>query len=175
MMKIPISEAKPAPGSHFQSQIVSQFSIHDLSYFVIIFDASISEIDAVESLVQEDITPIFCQTGASQVQVVDTFTIYGKSCAIVQYQASTQGSEADLTSLLTARELQVATLVAQGLPNKKVAKKLHISEWTVATHLRRIFAKLNVDSRAAMVYRCANYIRSLDPQRPSPKIAEFTH
>jgi DNA-binding NarL/FixJ family response regulator len=35
----------------------------------------------------------------------------------------------DLTlsvSLLTARELQIATLVAQGYPNKKVAKQLHV-------------------------------------------------
>jgi hypothetical protein len=39
--------------------------------------------------------------------------------------------------------------------NKQIAHQLHISEWTVATHLRRIFAKLGVDTRAAMVYRCA--------------------
>jgi DNA-binding CsgD family transcriptional regulator len=56
--------------------------------------------------------------------------------------------------LLTARELEVATLVASGRPNKQIASALGISEWTVSTHLRRIFAKLGVDSRAAMVARC---------------------
>jgi len=44
-------------------------------------------------------------------------------------------------------------LVAEGLPNKCISAILEISSWTVATHLRRIFAKLGVGSRAAMVAR----------------------
>jgi DNA-binding CsgD family transcriptional regulator len=55
---------------------------------------------------------------------------------------------------LTAREVQIARLVAGGLVNKQIAVELRISEWTVATHLRRIFAKLGVETRAAMVARC---------------------
>ncbi|HUM91481.1 MAG TPA: LuxR C-terminal-related transcriptional regulator [Candidatus Competibacter sp.] len=47
-----------------------------------------------------------------------------------------------------------------GRLNKQIADRLHISEWTVSTHLRRIFAKLGVRSRAAMVYRCAPLIES---------------
>jgi DNA-binding NarL/FixJ family response regulator len=62
------------------------------------------------------------------------------------------------TQVLTARELQIATLVAQGLLNKEVATRLRISEWTVCTHLRRVFAKLGVSTRAAMVYRCASLL-----------------
>ena len=42
-------------------------------------------------------------------------------------------------------------MVAQGHPNKVIAGVLNISTWTVCTHLRRIFAKLGVGSRAAMV------------------------
>ena len=67
-------------------------------------------------------------------------------------QPSDPGS---LARLLTKRELQIITLVAEGMVNKQIADKLNISEWTVSTHLRRIFAKLGVDSRASMVYRCA--------------------
>jgi DNA-binding CsgD family transcriptional regulator len=55
--------------------------------------------------------------------------------------------------ILTKRELQVVMLVAKGCVNKQIADQLKISEWTVSTHLRRIFLKLRVDSRAAMVYR----------------------
>jgi DNA-binding NarL/FixJ family response regulator len=47
---------------------------------------------------------------------------------------------------------------ALGKQNKHIAKQLKISEWTVSTHLRRIFAKLGVASRAAMVYRCSSLI-----------------
>jgi DNA-binding NarL/FixJ family response regulator len=56
--------------------------------------------------------------------------------------------------LLTARELQVVALVAEGRANKQIAAELSISEWTVSSHLRRIYAKLDVDTRAAMVNRC---------------------
>ena len=44
-------------------------------------------------------------------------------------------------------------MVAQGHPNKIIAGVLNISSWTVCTHLRRVFAKLGVTSRAAMVAR----------------------
>jgi len=44
-------------------------------------------------------------------------------------------------------------MVAQGHCNKVIAGVLSISSWTVCTHLRRIFAKLGVGSRAAMIAR----------------------
>jgi hypothetical protein len=44
-------------------------------------------------------------------------------------------------------------MVAEGHPNKVIAAVLSISPWTVGTHLRRIFAKFGVGSRAAMVAR----------------------
>lgn len=52
---------------------------------------------------------------------------------------------------LSPRELEVARLIAAGLPNKEAAHQLGISAWTVCTHLRRIFSKLGVPTRAAMV------------------------
>lgn len=49
------------------------------------------------------------------------------------------------------RELQVLRLVARGSANKEIARALLISETTVKTHLKHVFAKLGVDSRAAAV------------------------
>lgn len=54
---------------------------------------------------------------------------------------------------LSPREIAIAKLVAQGMPNKLIGVHLQISPWTVATHLRRIFAKLDVTSRTAMIAR----------------------
>jgi len=48
---------------------------------------------------------------------------------------------------LTARQLEVLTLVSQGLSNKNIAKKLHISENTVKKHLNSMFKILNVKNR----------------------------
>ncbi len=48
---------------------------------------------------------------------------------------------------LSARELEVLKLVAQGLPNKRIARELEISEKTVKAHLTRVFAQLGVTDR----------------------------
>jgi DNA-binding CsgD family transcriptional regulator len=71
----------------------------------------------------------------------------------------TAGNGPAPVDVLTPRELQVVLLVASGHVNKEIADQLKISEWTVSTHLRRVFAKLGVESRAAMVYRCSELIR----------------
>lgn len=54
-------------------------------------------------------------------------------------------------SQLSPREREIVRMVAQGHANKIIADYLGISTWTVCTHMRRIFAKLGVGSRAAMV------------------------
>lgn len=69
-------------------------------------------------------------------------------------QGEKEDSKSDIRGLLTERELQVAQLVAAGLSNKEIARKLNISEWTISTHLRRIYAKLSVCNRASMVHKC---------------------
>nr|BFE79045.1 hypothetical protein GCM10020093_016460 [Planobispora longispora] len=49
------------------------------------------------------------------------------------------------------RELEVLKLIARGAANREVARALLISETTVKTHLKHVFAKLGVDNRAAAV------------------------
>ena len=52
---------------------------------------------------------------------------------------------------LSARELEVVRLVAEGLSNRQVAKRLFVSEATVKTHLNHAYTKLGVDSRTAAI------------------------
>jgi len=58
--------------------------------------------------------------------------------------------------LLSPREKEIVRLVANGMANKNIALLLEISPWTVATHLRRVFIKLGVRSRAEMIARLAS-------------------
>lgn len=51
---------------------------------------------------------------------------------------------------LSPREAQIAHMVAAGRTNREIASLLGISPCTVAAHMRRMFAKLEVSSRAAL-------------------------
>lgn len=51
---------------------------------------------------------------------------------------------------LTAQEMEIARLVAQGLSNKEIGRRLYLSHRTVASHLYRMFPKLGVNSRAQL-------------------------
>lgn len=53
--------------------------------------------------------------------------------------------------ILTRRELQIASLIGDGKSDKEIALWLGISGYTVREHIRRIFAKLNIGRRAAIV------------------------
>ena len=52
------------------------------------------------------------------------------------------------TISLTSKERNVLKLVAEGKSNKEMAKLLGITPETIKSHMKNIFAKLNVDSRA---------------------------
>ncbi|MBW8482298.1 response regulator [Actinomadura parmotrematis] len=62
---------------------------------------------------------------------------------------------------LTPRETEVLSLVAAGLSNQDVGRRLHLTEGTVKSHLARVYAKLGVASRTAAVAAAADlgYIR----------------
>ena len=56
-----------------------------------------------------------------------------------------------MAEILTPREIQVARMVADGLPSKVVASRLSINEGTAKLHLHHVYEKLKVDGRMALV------------------------
>ena len=54
-------------------------------------------------------------------------------------------------SNLTASELRVARLAAEGMTNREIAQALFVAENTIETHLRAVFRKLEIGSRAQLV------------------------
>jgi DNA-binding NarL/FixJ family response regulator len=53
-------------------------------------------------------------------------------------------------SSLSAQELQVARMVAEGFSNRQIGERLYLSHRTVASHLYHIFPKLGITSRAQL-------------------------
>ena len=56
-----------------------------------------------------------------------------------------------IRSILTAREIDVLTLVASGMQNKEIAEKLFVSVNTIKRHLDNLFGKFNVSSRTRLI------------------------
>jgi non-specific serine/threonine protein kinase len=67
---------------------------------------------------------------------------------------------------LTARELEVARLVADGLSNPAIAAKLFVSRATVKTHVSHILRKLSLESRVQLASWLA--ARDQGPATPDP-------
>jgi two-component system nitrate/nitrite response regulator NarL len=65
--------------------------------------------------------------------------------------ASTLRERGDTGTRLTARELDVLELIAEGEPASVIARRLHLAVPTVKTHLQNLYAKLGVNDRGAAV------------------------
>jgi DNA-binding CsgD family transcriptional regulator len=105
----------------------------------------------IRLLVQQLVDAIDRRAGAPagepEDKVILDVEVSGVRCVLVRRPPETGRPE----GALSPREREIARMVAKGYPNKVIARVLEISSWTVSTHLRRIFAKLGVSSRAAMV------------------------
>lgn len=83
--------------------------------------------------------------GAHGLSVVVDFELDGTRCVVII------APQTNPHSALSPREHEIAQMVRRGLPNKTIAANLGISSWTVSTHLRRMFTKFGVNSRAALI------------------------
>src|SRR2546423_15384521 len=101
------------------------------------------------------LTDAVCQSGARpsagdcEPAVLLDVAVEGVRCVLIRFDHADRARR----PALSPREREIVRMVAQGHPNKAIAAVLDISAWTVSTHVRRVFAKLSVNSRAAMVAR----------------------
>lgn len=86
----------------------------------------------------------------------------GRHLTSEQAMAAAEDVAAELLTLClapdhrrTEREIQILSLVAEGLNDSDVAARLVLSPRTVQTHLRSVFAKLGVKNRSAAVHAAA--------------------
>ena len=70
-------------------------------------------------------------------------------------------------SSLSAQELQVARMAAEGLSNRQIGERLYLSHHTVASHLYRIFPKLGITSRAQLTAMSLD-LSAVPPSPPRP-------
>ncbi len=127
-----------------------------------------SQVQLVRRLMEESTPPVGTYVGGRVL--MDTL-VDGVRCRLVREQPT------PTPITLSPREREIARMISRGLPNKSIAQALDISVWTVGTYLRRIFSKLGVTSRAAMVAKVMEGgILDQEPDEPTPpamRVAEI--
>ena len=67
-----------------------------------------------------------------------------EALALASEEAKPALSRSSKTGILSAREMEVAELISQGLSNSQIARRLVISDKTAANHVEHILTKLDV-------------------------------
>ena len=117
---------------------------------------TVEKTDLIRALIRHVIETAdpFEPADSEEMGVLLDTEVDGVRCLLVNLEPAVR-AESPTTErgkfVLSPREEEIARMVAAGYPNKTIAAVLDISSWTVNTHLRRVFAKLGVGSRAAMV------------------------
>jgi DNA-binding CsgD family transcriptional regulator len=113
------------------------------------------------------------QGGLLAVKAVRLRSRHDAVVSFLSFQAHADQGLPDSAIPLSPREHQIADLVSQGLTTRKIAELTYVSENTVKQHLKRIFAKLQVNSRAELVQtvwrsaagaRADQHLVSTDPE-----------
>ena len=117
--------------------------------------------------------------GADKVEVLRTVTAVADGQALfgpaIAGRLTTffQRGTAESTSLqpfpdLTSREREVLELIAQGLSNPEIARRLHISGKTVSNHISNIFSKLQVSDRSQAIVKAREADLGVNDLRSPP-------
>lgn len=92
-----------------------------------------------------------CSVDATQFDAALRAVAAGLIVRAPGLEATAEFRAAEDAPALTPREVEILTLVGQGMTNKAVARKLGISVHTVKFHLEALFSKLDAGSRAEAV------------------------
>lgn len=80
-------------------------------------------------------------------KVLQYFNAANRATAGVQAAVEVVPAQTEAEGL-SARETEVLVLIGKGLSRREVGELLHLSEATIATHVRNVYRKLNISSRA---------------------------
>lgn len=126
----------------------------DVASRVIVFTVSDNEEDVVAALKAgadgyllkdmepEELLESLRQAALGKVVISDKLT----TLLAQALQSGRSSNKSDISSL-TPREKQIIKLIAAGLPNKLIARKLNITEGTVKVHVKHLLKKLRLRSR----------------------------
>jgi len=122
---------------------------------VVILAGSVNEREAVELLrlgvagvVLKDMATKLLLQAVQKVAAGDVWLERRSYSQALEHLLRREAGAQRLAGRLSARELQVVRLCAQGVSNAEIAKRLSLTEGTVKSHLHKAYAKLGLHGRA---------------------------
>jgi DNA-binding NarL/FixJ family response regulator len=110
----------------------------------------------VRGVVLKDMAPQLLVRAVREVHAGGTWIERNAATNAVDRLLQRNAGIREIAATLTPREMEVARMIAQGLPNKMVAHRLRITEGTAKLHLHHVYEKLGLDGRMAL----ARYLQS---------------
>jgi two-component system NarL family response regulator len=132
-------------------EAIRQIRQHSASAKIIVFSALSADEDVYQALQSGAVT--FLTKETPDEELVHTIRDVHSGGRPIPPQIARKLADRLTQSHLTAREIEVLTLVAKGLRNKEIGATLGISEETVQGHMKHILSKMGVNdrTRAAVV------------------------
>ncbi len=98
-----------------------------------------------EGYIVKDVTPSELIRAVKMVAAGETYVDPRVAGGLLRRRSMSNGRPDP--SELSVRETEVIRLIAEGLSNKQISARLHLSEKTIKNHVSRIFSKLNIYAR----------------------------
>jgi DNA-binding NarL/FixJ family response regulator len=134
--------------------VLRQLKVHPHDTRTIILAASLTEKELLEGIrlgvrgvVLKEMAPHLLVECIRKVHAGERWFEESMAGSALEGLARREDAQRELSGILTAREVEVARLIAAGLQNKEIAGRLFISEGTVKIHLHHIYEKLKVTGR----------------------------
>jgi DNA-binding NarL/FixJ family response regulator len=144
----------PAPDG---LQVIRELRKDSLPTRVVILTAALEEDDVLEAVrlgvqgvVLKEMSPEMLMECVRKVAAGEQWIERRSLTRALDKMLRREAGFRDASAVLTAREIEIVRLAAQGLRNQAIADRLHISEGTVKVHLHNIYEKLGIDGRVAL-------------------------
>ena len=139
--------------------VLREITAEHLPTRTVLLTAVIEDAEMLEALrlgvggvVLKDMPPSSLVQCVKKVHSGESWLETRSASRVIEKLMRSESNSREVAALLTLREVEIVRMLAKGLRNKEIASRLSISSNTVKVHLSRIYAKLELEGRVALMH-----------------------